>query len=386
MRLTGAFAIIIHRHYSTSTAYSAISYTIPAGAKRSGNHLIGVSFDYQGEITLYFDGVQVATTSAYAATAEPYGISFSPPRNSITIGGDVDLASSPSSSVPGAATFKLFLAGAFDQFLSANQHLDIYNSFFVASSPNVTGYKREVCTDTPMYYFPLDNVGKDFILDGFLPTQAQARRRQPYIAYFLSGTPTVAKKTSVMGAVASYFDGNTMYRSERYKAGSNYAPIGFGRYDWGYEAWVNLEVAPTVRGTILSHNNYAARIQTLSINSARKVEVLITASVVNTVVFSQVLDLNVEYHLYVRIKKTTGTAELFVNGVFSESVAISPTVASLAGVNAWNTSGNISIGGWTDYTDKVQDGFKGNLFGVAVYHKNLSDARIAAHYAARNVA
>jgi hypothetical protein len=385
-RLTAAFAIIVYRHVGTNAGITAISYTIPAGAKRSGNHLIGISFDYQGDITLYFDGVQVATTSAYAASADSYGLTLSPTRNYLMMGGDADMGGNPSSAVPGAATFKAFLGGAFDQFLTADQHLDIYNSFFVASPPIVTGFKREVCSDTPNYYFPLDNVGKDFTLDGFLPTQALVRRRQPYIAYFLSGTPTVAKKTSVMGAVASYFDGNTMYRSERYKAGSNFTPIGFGRYDWGYEAWVNLETTPTVRGMILSHNNHTARIQSFHINSARKVELLISASVVNTITFDQVLDLGVEYYLYVRIKKTTGTAELFINGAFSQSIAISPTVATLAGVNVWNTSGNISIGGWTDYADKVQDGFKGNLFGVAVYHKNLSDARIAAHYAARLVA
>lgn len=386
VRLTSAFVIIVHRFIGTNSGVNAVSYTIPAGAKRSGNHLIGVSFDYQGDITLYFDGVQVGTTSAYAASIDAYGLSLSPPRNYLMMGGDVDMGSNPSNATPPAATFKAFLGGVFDQFLTAAQHLEIYNSFFVASPPIVTGFKREVCSDTPHYYFPLDNVGKDFILDGFLPTQALARRRQPYIGYFLSGAPTLVKKTSVMGAVASYFDGNTMYRSERYKAGSSFAPIGFGRYDWGYEAWVNLEIAPTVRGMILSHNNYNVRLQSFYINSARKVELLISASVVNTITFDQVLDLGTEYHLYVRIKKTTGTAELFINGVFSQSIAISPTVATLAGVNAWNTSGNISIGGWTDFTDKVQDGFKGNLFGVAVYHKNLSDARIAAHYAARLVA
>jgi hypothetical protein len=385
-RLTSAFVIIVSRHIATNGGVAAISYTIPAGSKRSGNHLIDVSFDFQGDITLYFDGVQVATTSAYAASAEPYGLAMSPPRNYLIFGGDIDLNSNPSSTFPPAGTFKAFLAGVFDQFFTTAQHLDIYNSFFVASPPIVTGFKREVCTDTPAYYFPLDSVGKDLILDGFLPNQIQARRRQPYLAYFLHGAPTVAKKTSVMGAVASYFDGNTMYRSERYKSGSMFTPIGFGRYDWGYEAWVNLETTPTVRGMILSHNNYAARIQSFYINSARKVELLITATVVNTIAFDQVLDLGTEYHLYVRIKKTTGTAELFINGAFSQSIAISPTVATLAGVNAWNTSGNISIGAWTDYTDKVQDGFKGNLFGVAVYHKNLSDARIAAHYAARLVA
>ena len=388
IRLSASFVITVDRHYSTNTI-TALTYTIPAGAKRSGNHVIGLSIDFLGDMTLYLDGQQVATTSAYAAYQDPYAFSSAGgiPRYSMVIGADGNINGNTS---PPAGTFKVFLGGAFDQFFTADQHLDIYNSLFVASKPVVTGYRKEVCTDTPSYYYPLDKFNQEIVYDGFTPPAPLLRRKQPIIGLLAHGSLPTAKKSPVIGYQASYFDGNTMYRSPKYVAGLLHAPLGFGRYDWGVEAWVNLASTPTVRGTIISHNNYTARYQTVSINSARKVEVLITATVVNTITFAQVLDLNTDYHIFVRVRKTAGVAELFINGTFSESIAISPTIATLASISAATTSfataGNISIGGWSDLYEKVTDGFNGNLFGVAVYHRNLSDARIAAHYAARNVA
>lgn len=397
LTLSSAFVISCVVGISSANQQQVLmSYTIPAGAGRSGLHSICYTLDSSvgGVSKLYFDGVEVASYTAVSdikphPTANPISTGYDGGMfGGLALGGYY--LSSVGESVFPAGTFTFTVAAIYQKQLTLSEVQSLHDSLYVASAPKLTGYRKEVALDFPQMFYPLctkEQGGRTG--DMFVP---YARNRKFPVAdnrlltYFEE--PVLGEQTPVNGMYGTRFNKNGMYEVDSQSRNNFINPIGLGPWFYSVELWLKLEATPTEKEYILSSRTRGndAMLSSIWVTTSRTLEVYSASASNDTVSFTPVLNVGDWYHVVVTMDRATGNALLYLNGTLADTKATGLTALTLAYVLNYGGQGSLSIGGDRPTVLSKSNLINASMMGLAIYNRILSAARIQAHYDSRLIA
>lgn len=392
--LSSAFLITVKFAASSGSATTLLTYTIPAGAGRTGFHSISTSFSTEsgGIYKLYFDGVEVATGTNAGADISAFGsVNYGNPAlvNNLGYTSIAGYAiNNDGSFADTSANLGFSFMAIFDKYMQLAEITEILDSLNVVSPPKATGFRKEVALDTPQIYFPLNDTEQDTFKEGFVNSvERQKMPIPPMVLKSISDKPLIGKITPVLGQYGTRFSGNSLLEYGDGEKFSTVCPVGPGAWFFSYEAWVKLAAIPTTQGNIMTFRDIITdnEISTFHITTNRQVSLFFRSTVNDTVTFTPVLNVDEFYHIFVTIDRPAGQALLYLNGVLVDTKSCGLTAITHASVT-YGRAGRFTIGGEKLVSGRTRNKINATLFGLAVYNRVISAARIQAHYDARLIA
>lgn len=380
---------------NTSQVITLITYTIPAGAGRTGLHSICAVLDSSngGTTKLYFDGVEVAS-SIGTLNAKPYATSnITTPSNDGNIYGGLMVTGYYISDLyePNLAvgTFSFIVASTYINQLSATEVLGLHNSLFLATPAKLTGYRKEVAYDYPQMFYPLCDQVNEVSSEGFVKYNRNRKRFMPDNKLVPAWvTPMYGERTPINGVYGTRFNKSGLFEIDSSNKQSFLNPIGLGPWFYSIELWLKLESVPTEKGYILVTRSAQSDVilSSLSITTARTLDLFAKSVVDNTVSFTPVLTVGDWYHVVITDNRETGVSLLYLNGVLAETKSTGLTALTLAYNVSYGGQGRMTIGGDRTPLMNKANLLDASMVGLAIYQRVLSAARIQAHYDARLIA
>lgn len=375
---------VLRNNNSTATASTSepagaievISFPIPIDLQNTVMHIVA-SIEYSKVGNLFINGVLVATQSLQG-TINKVGSHSNQKYMSLAVTDIVyDASYYMRTSI---TTISTPMIAMYAEATSEVEAAALYNALFAGTLPTVTGYKKSVVEDYPLYFYRLHDLSSaTHAIDALRPYGKNIEATLEKIVP--SGIAQSLETPIVRSGNGMDFSGGLLYTSRSFIAPLN-----------PYEVTVEFLAKPSVAGaatrrTILCHANknllsyFEVRLSADDRLSLQWREV--SAEITFDFVFS--LDISQIHHYAFTIDKRTRKAVLYVDGVSVESIDISNTPFGRLSDITMLDDMFLFLGGRLNVNKTSVDyPYKGYLAEVAMYPIALNAQRIKIHYDERN--
>jgi hypothetical protein len=347
------------------------SYT--ASGLSDGPHHFVVATEYGKEAKLYIDGALVKTTSLIGKPtthATPGNFNINLKMKFGGYGGTTEMGYGYAYHGPSAW---------YPATLSDADVLAHYNALMVGSTPLLTGYTRDVLTDSPQIYVRLNATTYGNETD-FLNYQTMNH----------TGTITVLQTSPVVGGSMYLFGGGAM-RCEGLGAGL--APLGAT-----FEFWIRpTSATPAATGYIAAgrwnsdDTTFNWYVQQLITTGKISVTVRRSTDANETITFNYSPPTDADKLIAIVLDKITPTAKLYVNGALQDTQTLAPgyfyaipEVVNYADSITYSRS-SFMLGGLVSDANAASSPYYGKLGEFVVYPEALTADRLLSHYTSRDL-
>lgn len=348
------------------------------GDEAADNLHVALTVTYASSAKLYVSGVLAATfslagqnafilptTVAQASTLGLAVVGHADAVPSVVLGRLTSVITGP---------FVLYV----DRILTDAEVLARYNDLMVGTTPAETGYAKEVLLDQPMYYYRLNESDHTNGFADWVTLNEPLRNA----TIFNGSAITYNQPSPVTGQTGCVFNGGAARTDLGPSTSSSRSELSF---EFIHEQSVN----PAATQWIIANTNEAEEVHSgLFIDTNRRLNLRTRESTSNvTVVFPNTeITAGVRRHIAITLDKAQLQAKLYIDGALVETTTTTGTLLDVASVTPADVRETHVAGLVNDARTAVTGALTGYLSDVAFYSQALSGSRVAAHYAALQIA